>query len=82
MGFPFPTWSTHPEWLPAGSDIVVLTPRDDSHSPSLFVTPRALTDPGKQAKLAAQFHHPLGVYRITAIRLLSPATYQSIAALS
>jgi hypothetical protein len=50
--FSYPTWSTHQEWLPAGSDIVILTPRDDTHSPSSFVTPRALTDPEKQAKLA------------------------------
>ena len=65
--FPFPTWSTHPDWLPPGSDIVILTPRDDTHSPSLFVAPRA--------------HHPLGVHRITAIRILSPETYQPIEAL-
>jgi len=78
LAFPFPTWSTHPEWLPAGSDIVILTPRDDTHSPSLFVTPRALADPEKQAKLAARFHHPLGVRRITAIRLFSPETYRPI----
>jgi hypothetical protein len=76
--FPFPTWSTHPEWLPAGSDIVILTPRDDTHSPSLFVTPRALADPEKQAKLAARFHHPLGIRQITAIRLFFPGTYQPI----
>jgi len=56
----------------AGSDIVILTARDDTHSRSLFVTPRARADPEKQAKLAARSHHPLGIRQITAIRLFFP----------
>jgi hypothetical protein len=80
--FPFPTWSTHADWLPKGSDIVILTPRDDTHSPSLFVTPRALTDMSEQEKRAAKFHHPIGVRRITAVRLVSPKSYEPIAQLT
>jgi hypothetical protein len=80
--FPFPTWSTAAPWLPAGSAIEMLTPRDDTGSPSLFVSPRALSDPGEQAARAARFHHPAGAHRITAVRLLCPKTYQPIAPLS
>jgi glyoxalase-like protein len=81
IGFPFPTWSVTPPWLPAGSAIEMLTPRDDTRSPSLFVTPRALADTIEQAARASKFHHPIGVHRITAIRLVSPRTYRPIDAL-
>lgn len=75
---PFPTWSVTPPWLPAGSAIEMLTPREDTKSPSLFISPRALADPDEQNARAARFHHPIGVRRITAVRLLSPKTYQPI----
>lgn len=75
---PFPTWSVTAPWLPAGSEIEMLTPRDDQFSPSLFVSPRALTDVSEQAARAARFHHPLGVHRVTAVRLVSPKTYRPI----
>jgi len=80
--FPFPTWSTTAPWLPPGSAIEMLTPRDDKTSPSLFVSPRALSDLGEQAARASRFHHPIGVHRITAVRLTSPKIYRPIASLA
>lgn len=75
---PFPTWSVTAAWLPAGSAIEMLTPRDDTRSPSLFISPRALSDRAEQAARASRFHHALGVHRVTAVRLVSPKTYQPI----
>jgi Glyoxalase-like domain len=78
---PFPTWSWTAEWMPKGSEMVMLTPRDDTRSPALFIEPRGLTDTGEQAARAALYDHPIGARRITAIRLISPKTYQPIASL-
>ncbi len=75
---PFPTWSVTAPWLPAGSAIEMLTPRDDTRSPSLFISPRALSDTGEQAVRASRYHHPIGVRRVTAVRLVSPKKYQPI----
>ncbi|HEY7402487.1 MAG TPA: VOC family protein [Candidatus Angelobacter sp.] len=83
---PFPTWSVKPGWLPAGSAIEMLTPRDDTKSPSLFIGPKELL--GDEAAIVKAIHsgspqasmyiHPNGVHRVTAMRLLSPKTYQPI----
>jgi hypothetical protein len=59
----------------------MLTPRDDTRSPALFIEPRALTDTGEQAARALLYHHAVGARRVTAIELISPKTYQSIAPL-
>jgi hypothetical protein len=67
--------------MPKGAEMVMLTPREDTRSPALYIEPRALTDQDKQAALAARFHHPLGVHRITSVRLVSPKTYQPIESL-
>jgi glyoxalase-like protein len=80
--FPFPTWSWTADWMPKGSVMEMLTPRDDTRSPALFVEPAALTDTTGQAARASKFHHPIGVHRITGIRLVSPKTYQPIDALT
>jgi len=82
LALPFPTWSWTADWMPKGAEMVMLTPRDDTRSPALYIEPRALTDQAKQAALAAKFHHPLGVHRITSVRLVSPNSYQPIAPLS
>jgi hypothetical protein len=79
---PFPTWSWTAEWMPKGSKMEMLTPRDDTTSPALFIEPRALTDTGEQAARASRYHHPIGTRQITAIRLISPTTYEPIAALN
>lgn len=78
---PFPTWSWTAEWMPKGSAMEMLTPRDDTRSPALFIEPRALTDTGEQATRASLYRHPIGSRRITAVRLLSPKTYPPIASL-
>jgi hypothetical protein len=78
---PFPTWSWTAEWMPKGSSMEMLTPRDDTRSPALFIEPLALTDTAEQAARASLYHHPIGSHRITAVRLISPKSYQPIAAL-
>ena len=79
--WPFPTWSWTADWMPKGSKMEMLTPRDDTRSPALFVEPRSLTDPGEQAARGSLYHHPIGSRRITAIRLISPKAYHPIASL-
>jgi len=74
LTLPFPTWSWTADWMPKGAEMIMLTPREDTRSPALYIEPRALTDQNKQAALAARFHHPLGVHRITSVRLVSPKT--------
>lgn len=78
---PFPIWSWTADWMPKGSVMEMLTPRDDTRSPALFIEPPALTDTGDQAARASHYHHPIGARRITAIGLVSPKTYQPIAPL-
>jgi hypothetical protein len=80
--WPFPTWSTTAPWLPAGSAHVMLTPRDDTQSPSLFISPRTLEDAHAQEVRASLYHHSMGVQRVTSIRLISPNTYQPIESLT
>ena len=75
---PFPTWFVTAAWLPEGAAIEMLTPRDDTRSPSLFISPRALSDTAEQAARASRFRHPIGVHRVTGIRLVSPKTYEPI----
>jgi len=81
LTLPFPTWSWTADWMPKGAEMVMLTPREDTRSPALYIEPRAVTDQNKQAALAARFHHPLGVHRITSVRLVWPKTYQPIESL-
>jgi hypothetical protein len=80
--FPFSTWSVTAPWLPPGSAIEMLTPRDDQSSPSLFISPRALSNTTEQAARAARFHHSIGVRRLTAVHLVSPKTYQPVESLA
>ena len=68
--------------MPKGSAMEMLTPRDDTRSPALFIEPLVLSDTGEQAARAKLYHHPIGVDRITAVQLISPKTYQPIAALT
>jgi len=88
--FPFPTWTVNMPWMPAGSGIEILTARDDTKSPSIFIEPAQLAvDEAKniaairmKSAEAAVFQHPLGVQRITAVRLVSPSSYQPAPAVS
>jgi len=75
---PFPTWSAAAPWMPPGSAHEMLTPRDDTKSPSLFIPPRTMADIAEQAARGARFQHPIGVHDITGVRLLSPRTYEPI----
>lgn len=79
---PVPSHTVSLPWLPNGAGLQVLTPKDDLKSPLLFVSPRELTDPEVQAGRAAQYPHPIGVGRVTAIRLVSPQEYKPIPALA
>jgi hypothetical protein len=78
---PFPIWTWTAEWMPKGTVMEMLTPRDDTKSPALFIEPRALADPAEQAKRGALYRHPIGCRRLTAVRLTSPGAYEPIAAL-
>jgi len=78
---PFPTWSWTADWMPKGEVMEMLTPRDDTRSPALFIEPSALTDTKKQAARGSLYPHPIGCRRITGIRLISPQSYESIPAL-
>jgi len=78
---PFPTWSWTADWMPKGEVMEMLTPRDDTRSPALFIEPPALTDTKKQASRASLYRHPIGCRRITGIRLTSPRSYEPIASL-
>jgi hypothetical protein len=88
--FPFPTWTVQMPWMPADSGIEILTARDDTKSPSLFVEPRTLAvDEAKNTATmqnnspdAAVFQNRLGVQRITGVLLVSPGTYQPVPALT
>src|SRR5438552_9426013 len=84
---PFPTWTIAPDWMPKGTAIEILTARDDTKSPSFFIEPPVLAVKEEaNRKLAendpkrAAFEHPIGVERITELRLVRPKGYQPVAA--
>ncbi|MDQ2871283.1 MAG: VOC family protein [Acidobacteriota bacterium] len=85
--WPFATWSIAPGWLPPGASIEMLTPRDDSTSPSLFISARDASFPPaadandltlRKDPADPVFHHPIGVKRLSSVRLLAPAEYRPI----
>jgi hypothetical protein len=85
---PFPTWSIAPDWMPKGTAIEILTARDDTKSPSFFIEPPVLAvkekakietaSPARTASSASD--HPIGVERVTEIRLVRPKEYQPVSA--
>jgi hypothetical protein len=79
---PFPTWTWTADWMPKGSVMEMLTPRDDTRSPALFIEPHGLTNGMEQAARGGLYHHKIGVHRITAVRLMSPETYEPVAAVT
>jgi hypothetical protein len=78
--FPFPTWTIAPDWMPKGTAIEILTARDDTKSPSLFIEPAELavkaTVKANSNDSSKASDHPLGVERVTEIRLIRPKEYR------
>jgi hypothetical protein len=58
---PFPTWSIAPGWMPAGTAIEILTPRDDTKSPSFFIEPPVLA--AMKKRIASLPRMTLGAHR-------------------
>jgi hypothetical protein len=79
---PFPTWSIAPDWMPKGTAIEILTARDDTKSPSFFIEPPVLAvkEKAKIETASSASDHPIGVERVTEIRLVRPKEYQPVAA--
>src|SRR5437762_897652 len=84
---PFPTWSIAPDWMLKGAAIEILTPRDDTKSPSFFIEPPVLAVKEQANRKLAEndpkrgaLQHPIGVERITAIQIIRPKEYQPVAA--
>jgi hypothetical protein len=79
---PIATWSVAPKWMEPGTAIEMLTPRDDTKSPSISVHPHAVSDDPaldvsrSELRAAGAMRQPNGVKRITAARLLMPPDYQ------
>lgn len=72
--FPFPTWSLTAAWLPPRTAMEMLTPRGDTGSPMLFISPRVLSDSNPTPPEA------IDPRRITAVRLIEPHAYRAIPA--
>jgi hypothetical protein len=79
---PWPTWRIPPAaWMPEGSAMEMLTPRDNPKGPSIFVEPAVLAvDEERNRKIASgssndakDFQHKNGTKRITAVRLVAPS---------
>jgi len=86
---PLPVWQIAPPWMPAGSAIVVLTPREDTTSPSMSIHPRPLPVPedANEALISERGNadllvHPIGVQRVTGVRLFAPVSYRPIPAVN
>ena len=89
---PFPTWTIARDWMPKGTAIEILTARDDTKSPSFFIEPpelavkeKAKINSGSPARSASPAQttssasdHPIGVERVTEIRLVRPKEYQPV----
>jgi hypothetical protein len=78
---PFPTWSIAPEWLPPGQSIEMFTPREDSLSPSLFISavpPNGNREKQQNVRWDRSPRHPNGARRVTAVKLVYPTSYNPI----
>lgn len=79
---PIATWSVAPPWMQPGTAIDMLTPRDDTMSPSISIHPHAVSDDPKldesrrDLRAAGALDQPNGVKRVTSVRLIEPETYQ------
>ena len=71
--------------MPKGTAIEILTARDDAKSPSFFIEPPVLAVTEKVNRKLAEndpkrtvFQHPIGVERITEIRIVKPKAYKPL----
>jgi hypothetical protein len=78
---PWPTWKIPAAaWMPEGSAIEMLTPRDNPKGPSVFVTPAVIAvDEERNRRVASgstseakDFRHKNGTKRMTAVRVVAP----------
>lgn len=72
---PFPTWPIRAEWMPPGAALEMITPKADNRAPSLSVVPRVMAvaeGSPADAERRRYVDHPLGVRRLTALRLVEP----------
>ncbi len=72
---PFTTWSVRSDWMPPGAALEIITPRENSLAPSIWVVPRVMAvaegSPADAAR-AKDIDHPSGARRLTALRLVEP----------
>src|SRR5205823_7020125 len=87
MPLPFPTWTIAPDWMPKGTAIEILTARDDTKSPSFFIEPPVLAVKEEANRKIAEndpkraaLQHPIGVERVTELRIVKPKEYQPVTA--
>jgi hypothetical protein len=84
---PVPSWSVAPEWMEPGTAIEMLTPRDDTRSPSVSIHPHpvsenpALDTSRTHLREAGALEQPNGVRRLTRVRLIAPIGYEPTEAL-
>jgi hypothetical protein len=86
---PLSTWEVAPSWMPPGSVITMLTPREDLVSPSLSIHPRPLpvaADANERMILERDGNtdllgHPIGVHAVTGVTIVAPPSYTPIRAL-
>jgi len=72
---PFTTWAIRADWMPPGSALEMITPKEDSLAPSIWVLPRGMAiaeGSPADAERAKTVAHPSGVRRLTALRLVQP----------
>jgi hypothetical protein len=81
---PFPTWTIAPDWMPKGTAIEILIARDDTKSLSFFIEPPVLAVKDEANRkidnASPASDHPIGVERVTDIRIVTPKEYQPVAA--
>jgi glyoxalase-like protein len=79
---PWPSWKIPAAaWLPEGSAMEMLTPRDNPKGPSVFVTPKVIAvDEDRNRKIASgsskeaeDFRHKNGAKRLTSVRVVAPS---------
>jgi hypothetical protein len=77
--FPFPTIKVHADWMRAGENLEILTPREQVKAVGITIPPHAV-DLAANAALAADpvkgamFQHANGAKRMTEVEVIAPST--------